>query len=123
MTGTKVESFDNTDSDGTAFTTQPFAIDEDIDTVVSWLAIVDNAWDVNVDVTVQLTTADDPEFNKYITDAGIAEGVTVTSGSRDGFGDADNEPFSYIRFEVTPAADPTTGTLEITWQRRRTVGD
>lgn len=118
-----VETIDNTDSDGTAVTTDAFAVDENIDTVVSWIAIVNNDFDVDVDVTVQLTTEDDEAFDKFVTDAAIAENVTVASGTRDGFGDGDNEPFSYVRFEIDPATDPTTGQVEITWQRRRTVSD
>lgn len=47
-----VETIDNADTAGEAVTTQPFAVDADIDTVVSWVAIVDNGFDVDVDVVL-----------------------------------------------------------------------
>lgn len=117
------EVIDNADNDGSTFTSAVFEIDNgDHSQVHSWLATVDNGWDVAVDITVQLTTDDDESFTKFITDSAIAESVTVSSGSTDGFGDADNEPFSYIRLEVAPAADPTSGNLTLTWQKRALGG-
>lgn len=116
------DTIGNADSDGSAVTTQAFELDDtDHSSVYSWVAIVDNGFDVDVDVTVQFTTDDDENFNKFITDTGLS-GVTVTSGTRDGFGDAQNEPFSYVRLEIDPAADPTSGNLEVTWQKRQIGG-
>lgn len=112
-------TIDNGDTTGEAETTQAFGIDDpDHSTTYNWVAIIDNGFDVSVDVTVQFATDDDEAFSKYITDADL-ENITVASGTRDGFGDADNEPFSFIRFEVTPSGDPTTGTVAVTFQKRR----
>jgi stress response protein SCP2 len=112
----------NTDTDGTAVTTQAFQIDNPSHTSVqSWVAIIENGFGVDVDVTVQFTTDDDPDFQKYITDSQL-ENVTITADTRTGFGDEDNEAFSYIRFEITPASDPTSGTVDVTFQSRQLGG-
>jgi hypothetical protein len=43
------ETIDNTDSDGSAVTTNSFALDDGRNTSVhSWVAIVDNGFDVDV---------------------------------------------------------------------------
>jgi hypothetical protein len=123
----ETETITNTDTAGEAVTTQAFDLDGSAVGVTrkrlnSWVAIVDNGFDVDVDVTIQFTTADDEAFTKFITDSDL-ENITVASGTRDGFGDAQDEPFSYIRFEIDPAADPTSGEVEVTWQRRRLGGD
>lgn len=116
------ETIDNTDSDGSAVTTQPVELDNAAHSAVySWVVIVDNGFDVDVDVEIQFTTDDDGSFNKYITDEDLSA-ITVASGTRDGFGDAQDEPFSYIRVEIDPATDPTTGEVEVTFQKRRLGG-
>jgi len=116
------DTVDNTDTSGEAVTTDVFALDDEITKVVSWVAIIENGFNVDTDVTVQFTTADDPEFNKYVTDSDLTD-IPVASGDRDGFGDAETEPYSYIRFEIDPASDPSSGSVDITWQRRRLGGD
>jgi len=118
------DSIDNSDSAGEAVNSQAFELTTpDNSQVQSWAMIIENGFDVSVDITLQFTTDDDETFSKYITDGNIAEGVTISSGTRDGFGDQANTPWSYVRAEVTPASDPTSGTVDLTFQSRRVGGD
>jgi len=112
---TVTESIDNTDTAGEAVTTDLDVVSNDIR--YQWVAIIDNGFNVNVDVTVQFTTGDDASFSKFVTDNDLSS-ITVPSGDRDGFGDASNNPWSYLRFEIDPSSDPTGGKVEVTWQRR-----
>jgi len=118
-----VETVDNTENAGEDITTEPFAIDEDITKLVKWVTAVNNGFDVSVTVTAEVTTADDPNFNKSISGAGIADAVGVASGASEFFSDADNVPWSYVRFTLSPGGDPTSGTLTVTTQRRRFGGE
>lgn len=118
-----VETVDNTENAGEDITTQAFEIDSDIDKLVKWVTTVDNGFDVSVSVTAEVTTEDDPNFNKSISGAGIASADSLNSGADAFYDDNDNTPWSYIRFTLSPGGDPTSGSLTVTFQRRRFGGD
>lgn len=70
-----------------------------------------NGFNENVDVTLKGTTFDD---------AGMAEDVDDTTGTTVNAGENGfiplSERWAYVRIEVTPAADPTAGTLKAVFQ-------
>lgn len=117
-----VETFDNADNGGEDITTQTYQPDAEIDKVVRWLTTVSNGWDVSVTVTAEVTTEDDPNFQKAVQGANIADAVGVSAGTSDYF-DNQEVPWSYVRFILSPGGDPTSGTLTVTTQRRRLGGD
>jgi len=118
----ELDTIENSETTGEAVTTRAYGLDSPgHEATYSWVAIVDNGFDVDVDVTVQFTTDDDEAFSKFITDDDLTN-LTVGSGTRDGFGDGVNDPYSFIRFEIDPASDPTSGDVTVTFQRRRLGG-
>ena len=108
----------NGDNDGSAFN-QPASGGYEIDSADNtdkwnWYIHIDNGWDVNVDVEVQGTHYQDASFASPAVD-GATE--TIDAGTIDFFEGTTGH--SYIRLEVDPAADPTSGTLTVTFQRRK----
>lgn len=116
-------TINNADSDGTAFTvpgdepgTQPsYEIDEDekADQYV-WYIHVNNGFDVDVDVTVEGSHYQDSTLANAASD-GATE--TVSAGAIDFFDGTTKH--SFIGLQVDPVADPTSGDLVVTFQRRR----
>jgi len=109
---------DNADNDGSTVylpASGGFELDRSDNTHrFEWYVHIDNGYDVDVDVTIEGTHYQDPEMNSPAID-GATE--TVSSGGVDFFNGTTGH--SFIRLEVVPAADPTSGSLTVTFQKRR----
>jgi len=80
-----------------------------------WYIHIENEWDTNVDVTPRGSRHDDSAM-----DAAVDDGSAATVSSNGGTHAFDGETgHSYLEVNVNPDADPTTGDLTITFQRRR----
>lgn len=118
----KQYTVDNADVATSAFTVpgdQPgtdssFSVeDRDLNEGKQWYIHVSNGFDQNVDVTVQGSHWSDESMNNPVDD-GATE--TISSGANGAF---DGETgHSYLQVNVTPAADPTSGQLVVTFQSR-----
>lgn len=112
----------NADVTGTAFavpgdqpgTDQSFQVEPDnLSKGQQWYVHIENGFGVNVDVTVQGSHYADGAMSAPVDD-GVAE--TVSAGTNAAF---DGETgHSFLQVNVDPAADPTTGTLTVTFQVR-----
>lgn len=119
---TTVQTISNTATSGEATLTDGYKLDNNqAQTVHGWVAIVENGFDTSIEVTPHFTTSDDPDFNKYVTNTEVAA-VEVPQDDRRGFGDAYLSPYSYLRLEIKPRVNPTSGTVTVTWQDR-SMGD
>lgn len=114
---------DNADSDGTAFdvpgdvTGAPDSYDlndPDNSQHYVWYIHIENGFDVNVDVTVEGSHYQDSTLASAAID-GSTE--TVSAGAQDFFDGTTKH--SFIGLQVDPAADPTSGQLTVTFQKRR----
>lgn len=81
-----------------------------------WYVHIENGWNENVDVTVRGSRFDDATMSAAADDG---DAVTVNSGTNAAFDGASGH--SYLDVNVNPAADPSSGDLVITFQRRRTA--
>lgn len=76
-----------------------------------------NGWDVNADITLKGTTFDDAGMGE---DADDQTAITVNAGTNDFL--STTEGWDYVRVLVSPAADPTAGTLKVVFQSDKTGG-
>jgi hypothetical protein len=74
---------------------------------------INNGFDVDVDVTIKGSHYQDAVMDNAASD-GATE--TVSAGGIDFFDGSTNH--SYIELEVDPLADPTSGELAVTFQKR-----
>lgn len=83
-----------------------------------WYVHIENGWDTAVDVTVEGSHSQDAATNDTL-DAPVTDGSTetVSSGSNDAFDGTTGH--SLLQVDVNPSADPTSGDLVITFQRRK----
>lgn len=116
----------NTDSDETSFKLpgdqpgeEPFGLDSgsQIETF-HWYVHIDNGWDVNIDVTVEGSHSLDDASGDTL-DSPAIDGTTesISSASVDFFDGTTNH--AQIQLDVDPAADPTSGDLVVTIERRK----
>jgi len=112
----------NADSDGTTFaipgdepgTPASYEIDDaDHSVAYQWYVHINNGFDVDVDVTIRGSHYQDGSMANSSAD-GATE--TVSSGTVDFFDGTTGH--SFIELGVDPAADPTSGDLVVTFQRR-----
>lgn len=113
----------NADSDGSVFavpgdepgTPESYQIDDqDKGEQYVWYVHVQNGYDVDVDVTIKGSHYQDAAMANAASD-GATE--TVSSGTVDFFDGTTKH--SFIELEVDPLADPTSGDLTVTFQKRR----
>lgn len=116
----------NADSDGTQFKLpgekpgeEPFSLDDTTQAnYYRWYVHVDNGWDVNIDVTVEGSHSLDPATNNTLDSASI-DGITETINDTgvDFFDGETNH--AQLQLDIAPAADPSTGELTVTIERRK----
>lgn len=115
-------TINNADSDGTAFaipgdkpgTPQSYQIDDpDKSQSYEWYVHINNGYDVDVDVTIYGSHYQDAAMDNPSSD-GATE--TVSAGGIDFFDGTTNH--SFIELKVDPLADPTSGDLVVTFQKR-----
>lgn len=122
---TQQYTVNNSDSDGTTFKLpgdnpgeEPFNLELNDAQHYRWYVHVDNGWDVNADITVEgshsLDSASNNTLDNPATDGST---VTVSSGGVDFFDGTTGH--SLLQLNVAPAADPTTGDLTVTIQKRK----
>jgi len=124
-TNTQQYDVQNGDVTGTAFTVpgdnpdeEPFDLDENFDQYYRWYVHIDNGFNENVDVTVQGSHALDTASNNTLdTPADDGAAVTVSSETTDFIDGTTNH--AKLQLNVDPAADPTSGTLTVTIEKRK----
>lgn len=101
------------DQDGGAgddsFTVEP----DNLDVGRQWYVHVDNGFNENVDVTVQGSHFLDESMDSAVDDGATETVNSSSSGAFDG-----TTGHTYLQINVTPAADPTSGDLVVTFQSR-----
>lgn len=115
----------NADSDGTSFKLpgdnpgeEPFSLNSNGAQEWVWYVHIDNGFDVNIDVTAEGShSLDDATGNTLDSPAPDGTTITVTSGTVD-FIDG-STGHSLLQLGVDPAADPTTGSLVVTIEKRK----
>lgn len=125
MQPTKQYTVNHADSDGSTFKLPgdkpdeaPFDLEENQAQHWRWYIHIDNGWDQNVDVTVEGSHSQDAAGSNTL-DSPAADGsaVTVSNGSVDFIDGTTNH--SQLQLDVAPAADPTSGDLVVTIERRK----
>lgn len=121
----KQVTVNNSDSDGSDFKIPgdqpgeaPFDLELNDGAHYRWYVHIDNGWDQNIDVTVEGShTMDAAGSNTLDSPASDGSTITVSSGSVDFFDGTTGH--SILQLDVSPAADPTSGDLTVTFQRRK----
>lgn len=122
---TQQYSVDNSDNDGSTFKLpgdnpgeEPFSLEGNFDQYYRWYIHVDNGWNQDVDVTAEgshsLDSAGSDKLDSPVDDGGT---ITVSSTSADFIDGTTNH--SQIQLNVAPAADPTSGVLTVTIEKRK----
>lgn len=122
---TQQYTVNHSDSDGTTFKLpgdnpgeEPFSLDSNNSQYWQWYVHIDNGWDQNADFTLEGSHSLDAASNNKL-DSPAADGATITVNSNAiDFFDG-NTNHSKIQLDVAPAADPTSGDLIITIERRK----
>lgn len=107
--GTSAFNVPGVSSSDTSFQVEP----EDLSDARQWYVHVENGFNENVDVTVQGS-----HFLDEGMDSTVADGATETINAGENAAFDGGTGHSYLRVEVTPAVDPTSGTLTVTFQSR-----
>ena len=114
----RTEVVDSSDNDGSDFFIGPFEIDTiGNDSINEWVSLHNNTFDVSVSVTAHVTTDNRGDFSTFATDSTIAEAESISSGGNT-LGIEDDQPWSYVRFSVSPGGNPTTGEYVCDFQSR-----
>ena len=114
----ETEVVDNTDNAGEDFFIGPFEIDTiGNDRINRWVSLHENAFNVSVTVTAQVTTDNRGDFSTFAVDSTIADAESISSGGNT-LGIEDDQPWSYVRFLVSPGGDPTSGSYTCDFQSR-----
>lgn len=122
---TQQYTVNNADSDGTAFKLpgdqpgeEPFSLNSNGAQEWVWYVHIDNGFDVNIDVTAEgshsLDNASGNTLDNPVTDGAT---ITVQSSGSDFFDGSTGH--SKLQLGVDPAADPTTGELVVTMEKRK----
>jgi hypothetical protein len=123
---TQQYTVNHADRDGTDFKLPgdnpgeaPFSLDDTSESAFyHWYVHIDNGWDADIDATIEGSHSLDSATNDTLdspTNDGATE--TISSGSVDFFDGTTNH--AQIQLDISPLADPTSGDLVVTMERRK----